>query len=143
MRKKDSWLKLKNKVRILNPGKTKTGSVYVFTRIKQTSKLRSKVQEVSKSTSKPTVNNLVSSKQKTDPIRDRLVNLVEHLAAKEPEIPLVETKTRAKRRGSTGLGFRRIQGSYCSMTAGRGNKQMFGYKFNTCGWEKKKKGSLV
>ena len=41
-----------------------------------------------KGSDRPTVHYLLSSKQQTDPARDQLVNIVEHLAAKEPEIYL-------------------------------------------------------
>ena len=49
----------------------------------------------------PLVHYLLGSKQQTDTVGGQLVNIVEHLAAKEPEISpqeLVEAKTRAKRR---------------------------------------------
>ena len=35
-----------------------------------------------------TIHHLRTSKQQTDPVRDQLVNIVEHLAAKEPDISL-------------------------------------------------------
>ena len=35
-----------------------------------------------------TVYDLLSSKQQTDPVRDQLVNMVERLAAKDPEVSL-------------------------------------------------------
>lgn len=41
---------------------------------------------------------LLRTKQQPNKVSDQLVNTVEYLAAKEPHISLVETKTRAKRK---------------------------------------------
>ncbi len=58
-----------------------------------------------KSSNKPTIHYLLSTKQQTDTIRDKLVNIVEQLAAKEPHVFLGGDQIRAKIRVTVRLTF--------------------------------------
>ena len=61
---------------------------------------------------KPTVHYLPSTKQQTDKVLNQLLNIVEHLTAKEPDISppgAGGNQNRAKKRVNIGLKFTRWQ----------------------------------
>ncbi len=68
-----------------------------------------------KSSDKSTVRYLPSTKQQTDKVSSWLVNIVDHLAAKEPDIR--SQKNRAKRKVNIGLIFIRRTQTQLQMNA--------------------------